>query len=86
MMTPAHPLPPQGRSSSMGPMHEEAQDVARQPVWEKRVSLILICAPLVFFVLFALLYIDASIGHDGLHCELGWAWSEHDNDCGGFWG
>ncbi|WP_110241071.1 hypothetical protein [Nocardioides gilvus] len=36
-------------------------------------------------VLFALVFIDASIGHDGLHCELGFVLSDKDDACGGFW-
>lgn len=45
----------------------------------------LLVAPLMVGLLFTLLLVDASIGHDGLHCELGWAWSAQDNACGGFW-
>lgn len=73
------------RIASTGRMQENAQDATSQPVWATRLSVALIVAPLIFSALFALLYVDASFGHDGLHCELGWARDDTDNACGGFW-
>lgn len=53
--------------------------------WERqmvRIVISLFGAPMLFF---SLILFDASFGHDGLHCELGWVWDDTDDACGGFW-
>lgn len=47
-----------------------------------RIAVSLVVAPIGFLMLLTL---DASYGHDGLHCELGWVWDDTDDACGGYW-